>query len=163
MWSWTALRICLSDSFWMLHCQSWKYTENSSDKQQNLRAGDCWASPAGSTQKQLNWNSPCLTFFVWYFVVLQRSFPKVGVAVGPKQPAICSGGGGRVSSEKWPRTCPAYPRADTVSCESRVQRPRLKPFGPAESQVGRSWNLSWLNLRLLPAGDGHGKGKRSIG
>lgn len=138
----------------MLYCQSWKYTESCSSKQQDLSAGACWASTAGSTQKQLNWNLPHLTFLFGISCFSNPLFPKSGSY-------CCTETAGCLLEGGFPMQCDPelilYLWSGTVSCESRVQRPHLKPFGPAESQVGMGWNLSWLHL-VLPAGDGHGKG-----
>lgn len=166
MWSWTALEIGLSNSFWMLRCQSWKYTWKSSSKQQNLSVDDSWASTAGSTQKPLNWNWPCLTFLFGISHFSGNLFPKSGSYCCSKTVWCPSSvDGNRVSYEKWLKTCASYPRTDQIPCDSPVQNLHLKSSGSAESRAGRrlefvlmkslaaaSWVWSWQRQEISRGG-----------
>lgn len=134
---------------------------------------DGWASTAGSTQKRLNWNLPCLTFLFGISCFSSNLFPKSGsYCCTATVWCLYRVDGKRVSYEKWLKTCSSYPRTGWIPCDSRVQKPHLKFSGSAESQAGRrlefvlmkcqaaaSWVWSWQRQEI-EEGEAGGESKQ---
>lgn len=133
--------------------------------------GDGWASTDGSTQKRLNWNSPCLTFLFGISRFSYNLFPKSG-SYSCTETVWClhSVGRKRVSYEKWLKTCPSSLRTDQIPRDSRVQKLHLKSSGSAESRAGRrlefvlmksqaaaSWVWSWQRQEINSGAGGESK------
>lgn len=91
-------------------------------------------------------------------------FPKLGVTVALKQSGVCTAlMEKRVSYEKWLKTCPFSPGLTGYPVTPESRSSTRNPLVLLSHEQAGGWNLSWWNLRLLPAAYGHGNGRRAMG